>query len=87
MVKHWLQKLPDLMRNRITQQFGQLPEIETALNTRGPAWAWWSLAVLPLDPKIQLALLGMCSVKERLTALKKVSLLFSILEESLSNTV
>jgi len=72
MVKHWLQKLPDLMRNRITQQFGQLPDIETALNTRGPAWAWWSLAVLPLDPKIQLALLGMCSVKERLTALKKV---------------
>lgn len=41
-------------------------------NPSGPAWSWWILAVLPLERKAQLAILGMISLKERLLAIRRI---------------
>ena len=41
-------------------------------NPSGPAWSWWILAVLPLERKAQLAILGMTSLKERLLAIRRI---------------
>ena len=41
-------------------------------NLRGPAWSWWTLAVLPLERKAQLAMLSMISLKERLLAIRRI---------------
>lgn len=38
----------------------------------GPAWSWWILAVLPLERKAQVAILGMASLKERLLAIRRI---------------
>ncbi|KAI5931648.1 LON peptidase N-terminal domain and RING finger protein 2 [Manis javanica] len=38
-------------------------------NASGPTWSWWVLAVLPLERKAQLAILGMTSLRERLLAI------------------
>ncbi|CAG5117190.1 unnamed protein product [Candidula unifasciata] len=74
MVTNWLSRLPTMHRARITQHFGELPEIEThtAPSQNGPKWAWWAVAVLPIDPRVQMVLLAMSSLQERLIALKKV---------------
>lgn len=73
-VEHWLNRLPVLHKTRISEHFGQLPALDPNLMTsqNGPAWAWWCVAVLPIESRIQMALLAMCSFKERLDALEKV---------------
>ncbi|KAI8798730.1 LON peptidase N-terminal domain and RING finger protein 3 [Biomphalaria glabrata] len=72
-VQYWLTTVPSFRRNRIIQHFGELPEPDTNPSTvNGPNWAWWALAVLPLDPRVQLTMLGMCSFQDRLLALKKI---------------
>lgn len=73
-VRAWLDTLPGMHRARIAQHFGSLPELDPHPNNspNGPAWAWWVVAVLPLDTRVQLALLSMASYKERLQALEKV---------------
>lgn len=78
MVKNWVSKLPTVHRTRIIHHFGELPDIDSnpALSVNGPAWAWWAVAVLPMDPRVQMAMLAMSSSQERLVALKKVSFLF-----------
>nr|KAG5687268.1 hypothetical protein BaRGS_010255 [Batillaria attramentaria] len=72
-VKSWLEGLSGIHRARITQHFGNLPDLDPHPNEtpNGPAWAWWVLAVLPLDHRVQLAMLSMASYKERLQALQK----------------
>ncbi|CAL1540144.1 unnamed protein product [Lymnaea stagnalis] len=74
MINTWLSKLPSSHNARIRQHFGVLPELDTSFSfsVNGPAWAWWAMAVLPLDSRVQMAMLGMCSLKERLIALKKI---------------
>eukprot|EP00069_Balaena_mysticetus_P014131 bmy_22241T0 len=47
-----------------------IPEVPS--NLRGPAWSWWTLAVLPLERKAQLAMLSMISLKERLLAIRRI---------------
>ncbi|KAM9721986.1 LOW QUALITY PROTEIN: LON peptidase N-terminal domain and RING finger protein 2 [Dama dama] len=55
--------------------FGLMPpdrEPEPRSNPIGPAWSWWMLAVLPLEQKAQLAILGMISLKECLLAIRRI---------------
>jgi len=75
----WLAALPPPVTARITQRQGGLPDLPPTLGgggppggAQGPVWAWWAIAVLPLDPQIQFALMGMTSYHERLLAIRKV---------------
>lgn len=72
--KIWLDSLPNTHRTRINQHFGDLPSIDPspANCPNGPAWAWWIVAVLPLDNRIQLAMVAMISYRERLQAIKRI---------------
>jgi len=38
----------------------------------GPNWVWWLTAILPIDSRIQLTLLSMNYLKDRLEALEKI---------------
>lgn len=49
-----------------------IPSCLSQSNSSGPAWSWWILAVLPLERKAQLAVLGMASLKERLLAIRRI---------------
>ncbi|KAK7097346.1 LON peptidase N-terminal domain and RING finger protein 3-like isoform X2 [Littorina saxatilis] len=73
-MKKWLDRLPAVHKARISQHFGTIPTMDPnpSTNPNGPHWAWWCIAVLPIDTRVQLALLAMGSFKERLEAMKKV---------------
>ena len=76
MLSGWLSRLPTTVRHNIQASAGALPPLDespAAAGDNGPKWAWWAVRVLPVDPKIQQALLGMCSYRERLVAMKRVS--------------
>ncbi|XP_014647081.1 PREDICTED: LON peptidase N-terminal domain and RING finger protein 2 [Ceratotherium simum simum] len=70
----WFTSLRDHMKEQILSHFGLMPdrEPEPQSNPSGPAWSWWILAVLPLERKAQLAILGMTSLKERLLAIRRM---------------
>ncbi|KAL1771198.1 LON peptidase N-terminal domain and RING finger protein 2 [Sigmodon hispidus] len=70
----WFASLQDHMKKQILSHFGSMPdrEPEPQSNSSGPAWSWWILAVLPLERKAQLAILGMASLKERLFAIRRI---------------
>ncbi|XP_051008708.1 LON peptidase N-terminal domain and RING finger protein 2 [Acomys russatus] len=70
----WFASLQDHMKKQILSHFGSMPdrEPEPQSNSSGPAWSWWVLAVLPLERKAQLAILGMASLKERLLAIRRI---------------
>jgi len=63
-----------VIRQRIITHFGTMPSPEEDwMNlAEGPSWTWWLLAILPLDAKAQLAILGMNSLQKRLDSLLKV---------------
>ncbi|XP_052049146.1 LON peptidase N-terminal domain and RING finger protein 2 [Apodemus sylvaticus] len=70
----WFASLQEHMKKQILSHFGSMPEREPEpqSNSSGPAWSWWILAVLPLERKAQLAILGMASLKERLLAIRRI---------------
>uniref|UniRef100_A0A8C6QHR1 LON peptidase N-terminal domain and ring finger 2 n=2 Tax=Nannospalax galili TaxID=1026970 RepID=A0A8C6QHR1_NANGA len=70
----WFASLQDHMKEQILSHFGLMPdrEPEPQSNSIGPSWSWWILAVLPLERKAQLAILGMTSLKERLLAIRRI---------------
>lgn len=70
----WFTSLQDHMKEQILSHFGLMPdrELEPQSNPSGPAWSWWILAVLPLERKAQLAILGMVSLKDRLLAIRRI---------------
>ncbi len=53
--KDWFNSLPAVPLTRIRQHFGQFPELEPEIMglENGPAWAWYVVAVLPLDARAQ----------------------------------
>ncbi|XP_057607396.1 LON peptidase N-terminal domain and RING finger protein 2 [Chionomys nivalis] len=73
-VVSWLASLQDHMKKKILNLFGSMPdrEPEPQSSSIGPAWSWWILAVLPLERKAQMAVLGMASLKERLLAIRRI---------------
>ncbi|KAK6173031.1 hypothetical protein SNE40_016570 [Patella caerulea] len=72
--RSWINNLRLDCQHKIINHFGEFPPQDPTPHTspNGPQWAWWVTAVLPLDPKVQQALLAMTSLKDRLQALKKV---------------
>jgi len=69
----WFDRLTPVQKQRLGT-IGPMPELETLPleEQHGPAWVWWLLAVLPLDPRAQLTILAMNSLKDRMQALQRV---------------
>lgn len=70
----WFQNLKIRFRNQILQHFGPMPEREADIQAtaNGPACCWWLLAVLPIDPRYQLSVLSMTTLKERLVKIQHI---------------
>ncbi|XP_062855541.1 LON peptidase N-terminal domain and ring finger 1, like [Trichomycterus rosablanca] len=70
----WFHSLENRFRNQILQHFGAMPEKENDIqwNPNGPACCWWLLAVLPVDPRYQLSLLSMITLKQRLVKIQHI---------------
>ncbi|XP_058477474.1 LON peptidase N-terminal domain and RING finger protein 2 [Solea solea] len=71
---NWFTSLKDNMKSQIHSHFGHLPgrDPDPQSSPSGPAWAWWLLAVLPLENRAQLTILSMTSLKGRLLAIRRV---------------
>jgi len=72
--QNWISEAPVALRQRILQHFGTMPPVEADWISlpNGPAWHWWLLSILPLDPKAQLTLLSMTQIEKRLEAIQRV---------------
>ncbi|XP_004685987.1 PREDICTED: LON peptidase N-terminal domain and RING finger protein 3 [Condylura cristata] len=70
----WFHSLKSSLKNRILNHFGPMPEkdADPQMNPNGPAWCWWTLAVLPLESRAQLPFLAMRSLKDRLNGIRRV---------------
>lgn len=55
--QNWITSAPPQLRLRILQHFGDMPPVEPDWMTLpdGPAWLWWLMAILPLNPKAQVS--------------------------------
>ncbi|XP_044151438.1 LON peptidase N-terminal domain and RING finger protein 1 [Bufo gargarizans] len=75
----WFQNLRYRFRSQILHHFGSMPEREDNIQVApsGPAWCWWLLAVLPVDPRYQLSVLSMRSLKDRLLKIQHILTYFS----------
>lgn len=70
----WFHSLKTSLKNRILNHFGPMPEKDEdpQVNPNGPAWCWWTLAVLPLESRAQLPFLAMRSLKDRLNGIRRI---------------
>nr|XP_044996951.1 LON peptidase N-terminal domain and RING finger protein 3 isoform X1 [Jaculus jaculus] len=70
----WFHSLKPSLKNRILNHFGPMPEkdVDPQINPNGPAWCWWTLAVLPLESRAQLPFLAMRSLKDRLNGIRRI---------------
>ncbi|XP_064376970.1 LON peptidase N-terminal domain and RING finger protein 1-like isoform X2 [Dromaius novaehollandiae] len=64
----------DVASRHILMQHGPLPEKEEDIQASadGPAWCWWLISVLPLDPSYQLTLFSTTSLRARLAQLQRI---------------
>ncbi|XP_029114738.1 LON peptidase N-terminal domain and RING finger protein 1 [Scleropages formosus] len=70
----WFQNLKSRFCGQILQHFGPMPEREADIQAtpNGPACCWWLLAVLPVDPRYQLSVLSLLSLRERLLKIQHI---------------
>ncbi|KAK2849398.1 hypothetical protein Q5P01_009232 [Channa striata] len=75
----WYQRLGSHIREQINRQYGTMPDKEDDIqaSSNGPAWCWWLLSVLQLDPAYQTTVLSLTSLKDRLGHLRLVLEYFS----------
>uniref|UniRef100_A0A8C3AV13 LON peptidase N-terminal domain and ring finger 4 n=1 Tax=Cyclopterus lumpus TaxID=8103 RepID=A0A8C3AV13_CYCLU len=75
----WYQHLGIRIRDQINRQYGTMPDKEENIqaSSNGPAWCWWLLSVLQLDPAYQTTVLSLASLKDRLGHLRLILEYFS----------
>lgn len=75
----WYQRLGNRVREQISRQYGAMPDKEENIQAsfNGPAWCWWLLSVLQVEPAYQTTVLSLTSLKERLGHLRLVLEYFS----------
>eukprot|EP00095_Tigriopus_kingsejongensis_P003894 maker-scaffold296_size217904-snap-gene-0.12 protein:Tk03894 transcript:maker-scaffold296_size217904-snap-gene-0.12-mRNA-1 annotation:"lon peptidase n-terminal domain and ring finger protein 3-like" len=71
---NWFNCMEKEIRDGIVSHYGQIPDTEIDFWTlsNGPAWMWWILIILPLNPETQLQILSMTSLSKRLDAIQKI---------------
>nr|XP_057919610.1 LON peptidase N-terminal domain and RING finger protein 1 isoform X2 [Doryrhamphus excisus] len=75
----WYQRLGNRMKEQINKQYGAMPSTDENIQAspNGPAWCWWLLSVLQLDPAYQTTVLSLTSLKDRLGHLRLILEYFS----------
>eukprot|EP00063_Salmo_salar_P079538 XP_014054373.1 PREDICTED: LON peptidase N-terminal domain and RING finger protein 1-like isoform X2 [Salmo salar] len=75
----WYTRLNTRLREQISRQYGTMPDKDDNIqaSNNGPAWCWWLLSVLQLDPAYQTTVLSLASLNERLGHLRMVLEYFS----------
>jgi hypothetical protein len=55
--REWFGGMDDDMKRRFENHYGDMPHVETDYwdLPNGPAWHWWTIAILPLDPQAQVS--------------------------------
>ncbi|XP_029725794.2 LON peptidase N-terminal domain and RING finger protein 1 [Aedes albopictus] len=69
----WHESLSDNIKCEIFKTFGRMPDLEENWEDRvdGPAWAWWIIAILPLQQHLKVDILSTTSLEKRLRAIDK----------------
>lgn len=77
--REWYHRLNSRIQEQISHQYGMMPEKDDDIqgSANGPAWCWWLLSVLQLDPSYQTTVLSLNSLKDRLGHLRIVLEYFS----------
>uniref|UniRef100_A0A8C7JCG7 LON peptidase N-terminal domain and ring finger 4 n=1 Tax=Oncorhynchus kisutch TaxID=8019 RepID=A0A8C7JCG7_ONCKI len=75
----WYTLLNTQLREQISRQYGTMPDKDNNIqaSNNGPAWCWWLLSVLQLDPAYQTTVLSLPSLNDRLGHLRMVLEYFS----------
>lgn len=72
--KDWFFSVPADVRSRFESHYGGMPPVENEYweLANGPAWHWWTMTILPLDPQAQVNVLGLTSLKKRLEVIQRI---------------
>lgn len=70
----WFGDMDRAVQINVTSHYGPMPRVETEYwkLASGPAWAWWVLAILPLDTLAQQQILSQTKLKRRLEAIGRI---------------
>ncbi|XP_059506568.1 LON peptidase N-terminal domain and RING finger protein 1-like isoform X2 [Stegostoma tigrinum] len=71
--RNWFDQLPSILQGQIRSEHGPIPDREENVQASpdGPRWCWWVLAVLPMEPGLQMMLLSSTSLQHRLMHLQR----------------
>ena len=71
--ENWIYSVSSTLRQRILQNFGTMPRMEADWITfpSGPSWLWWLMAILPLEPKVQVSTIKYIIIFESISLLMK----------------
>ncbi|TRY88824.1 hypothetical protein DNTS_015032 [Danionella cerebrum] len=77
--REWYHRLNSPIQEHISRQYGIMPEKDDDIqaSANGPAWCWWLLSVLQLDPAYKTTVLSLTTLKDRLGQLRIVLEYFS----------
>ncbi|XP_055844149.1 LON peptidase N-terminal domain and RING finger protein 1 [Episyrphus balteatus] len=69
----WYESLGTEIKEEILRSFGGMPAVEDNWESiaDGPAWAWWIIALLPLNQQLKVDILATTSLEKRLRAIEK----------------